>query len=103
MCKQAYLTFTSCACQLRYGPVVQCAAALASLEGCRGPKPVLLVPKASSCHYHHEVDQRAVGSRFQRVCASGRPTQGGPGPDDLVKEEMQAALPVTGGKAWWNP
>lgn len=104
MCKQVYLTFTSCACQLRYGPAVQCAAARASPEGCRGPKPVLLAPKVSSCHYHHEVDQRVASAQFERLCpSSGRHITQGLGGDDLVKKELQAALQVVGGKAWWNP
>lgn len=127
MCKQTYLTFSSCECQLRYHHE-PCAHGPAS-PSCRGRRTVLVPARNPICYQHafiqhqqkraQERDQRYQQRQQQKLQQQeqqqGSDGPGGPGRvggtslslfsvgSDAWKREMKITLALAGRReSWWN-
>ncbi|KAK7914397.1 hypothetical protein PG985_012100 [Apiospora marii] len=120
MCRQSYLTFASCKCQLRYQHE-PCAHGPAS-PSCRGRRTVLVPARNPICYQHafiqhqqqraRERDQKYQERRKQRQLNSGAASARVVGGTSLTlfsvgsdawKREMQVMLASAGRReSWWN-
>lgn len=124
MCKQTYLTFSSCECQLRYH-LEDCAHGPAS-PLCRGRRTVLVPARNPVCYQHAFIQQQQKRARerdekFQERQRQKQKQQqvsgSGPGParvggtsltlfavgSDAWKREMQVMLASAGRRrSWWD-
>ncbi|KAK7962597.1 uncharacterized protein PG986_003422 [Apiospora aurea] len=131
MCKQTYLTFASCACQLRYRED-PCAHGPAS-PSCRGRRTVLVPARNPLCYQHAFIQHQQArarardeahqqrqwqrqqpeqeGDSFAAAAAAAARVGGGGGTTlslftvggDAWQREMQARLASAGRReGWWD-